>query len=383
MKITLVSPYAWTTPGGVNAHIGALARHLRARGHEVRILAPADGPVEAGVIALGRTLGVPYNGAVARMAFGPRIAGRVRVALRRARPDVIHVHEPFAPSAGMLAVIAARVPVVATFHAAADSRTYRTARIPLGPLWRKIAVRIAVSAAARDTVESVFGPGARIVANGIDTERFLAVPPPEPDARTVLFMGRLEPRKGIDVLLEALPALRAEVPGVRVVIAGDGPQRKDLEKMVAPENQDIVTFFGAFDEEQRMALLTESSLVCLPALGGESFGYTLVEAMAAGRAVVASANSGYAAVARDGVDGLLVAPGDSVALASALSRVLRAPEERVAMGVAGRRRAEVFDWARIAGTIEDAYREAQDPTAVARAATGRKRRTDPDPAEPL
>lgn len=358
MKIAIVSPYSWTVPGGANVHIAQLADHLRARGHEVRILAPADGPVEAGVIALGRTIGVAYNGSVARMAFGPRVAARVRVALRRAHPDVVHVHEPFAPSAAMLAGMVARVPVVATFHAAAESRAYRVARPALQPLWKKIAIKIAVSAAARDTVESVFGGGARIIPNGVECARFARIPPPDPSNRTVLFTGRLEKRKGPQVLLAAARAVRREVHGARFVIAGDGPLRKELEGDVPADLADAVTFTGRFSEQDRDALLSLCQVVCLPALGGESFGYTLVEAMAAGRAVVASSIRGYAAVARDGVDGLLVPPEDPRALADALVKVLEDPAASAQMGAAGRARARTFDWPIVAADIEDVYREA-------------------------
>src|SRR5438309_5629560 len=168
MKVALVSPYSWTTPGGVNSHIASLAAQVRAHGHEVRILAPADGPVEPGVVPLGGSIGIPFNGSIARLAFGPRVVGRVRVALRRADPDLVHVHEPFSLSTSILAAISASVPIVATFHAAVDSRIYRAARPILSPLWRKFAVKIAVSEAARATVERVFGAGARVIPNGVD-----------------------------------------------------------------------------------------------------------------------------------------------------------------------------------------------------------------------
>ena len=366
MKIAIVSPYSWTVPGGVNMHIASLAHQLRTRGHEVRILAPADGPVEAGVLPLGRTVAVPYNGSVARMAFGPRVAARVRVALRRARPDIVHVHEPFSPSTGMLTAIAARVPVVATFHASADSRAYRVARTALTPLWNKLSVKIAVSAAARDTVEGVFGPGVRIIPNGIDCARFAAVGPPDPDGATVLYVGRLERRKGAHVLVDAVPSLLETVATARVVFAGDGPLRKELEQGVTAKHRARVEFIGRFAEEDRLALLESSNVVCLPAIGGESFGYTLVEAMAAGRAVVASAIPGYASVARDGLEAVLVPPGRPEAVAGALARLLAAPHEAAAMGAAARARAKTYDWPVVAGDIEEVYREALDRAAPSR-----------------
>ena len=354
MKVALVSPYAWTSPGGVNTHIASLSTELRHRGHEVRIIAPADGRVEPGVTAVGRTVGVPFNGSVARLAFGPRVSARIRIALRRARPDVIHIHEPFAPSASVLALVAAKAPVVATFHAAMESRAYRAARIPLGPLWRKITVPVAVSQAARTTVESVFGPGPRIIPNGVDCARYADVPPPDPGAKTVLYFGRLEQRKGPQVLAEAVPAILERVPGARIVIAGDGPLRKELEGRLG----DAATFPGMFSEAERLELLAGSSIVCLPAIGGESFGITLVEAMAAGRPVVASEIPGYAEAAGGTRGVVLVEPGDPDALADAVAGLLRDPDAVVAGGEAARSRARAFDWRDVCTRVESVYAEA-------------------------
>ncbi|MGZ4139478.1 MAG: glycosyltransferase family 4 protein [Actinomycetota bacterium] len=358
MKIALVSPYSWTTPGGVNTHIASLAAQLRTRGHEVRILAPAEGPVDPGVLPLGRTISVPFNGSVARLAFGPRVAGRVRVALRRAQPDVVHVHEPFAPSTSLLAAVSARVPVVATFHAQVHSRAYRIGRIPFRPLWKKFAVRIAVSQAARDTVEALFGPGVRIIPNGVDCRAYADVGPPSRTGKEVLFFGRLEKRKGPQVLVEALPALFDAVPTAHVVIAGDGPLAEKLEAAVPAALRKNVIFTGHFDEADRLALLSAGTVVALPARGGESFGITLAEAMAAGRPVVASSIPGYAAVARDGVDALLVPPGDAAALARGIAGLLDDPERASALGRSARARALTFDWPVVADQVEEAYREA-------------------------
>jgi phosphatidyl-myo-inositol alpha-mannosyltransferase len=373
MKIALVSPYTWTTPGGVNSHIASLAAQLRARGHETRILAPADGPVEPGVVPLGGTIGVPFNGAIARLAFGPRVVGRVRVALRRADPDLLHVHEPFTLSTSMLASMSASVPIVATFHAAVDSRIYRASRPLLSPLWRKFKVKIAVSEAARATVEHIFGSGVRIIPNGVDTRLFKDTGPAPPRSKDVLFFGRLEERKGAHVLIEALPALFTKVPGARVTIAGDGPERKKLEAAVPEHLRTAVSFTGHFDDTSRLALLASANVVALPALGGESFGITLLEAMAAGRAVIATSIPGYAAVARDGIDGILVPPGDAAKLAEALIALLRDRPRALKMGKAARQRAQVFDWPAIGAQIEEVYREAlaQDPPKGRRARRAR------------
>ena len=358
MKVALVTPYSWTTPGGVNTHIASLASELRHRGHEVRILAPADGAVGPGIIALGGTFGVPFNGSVARLSFGPRVVGRVRVALRRARPDVIHVHEPFTPSTSFLATLSARVPLVATFHASVHSRVYRIGRIPLRPLWKKIAVRIAVSQAARDTVEGIFGPGVRIIPNGVDVAHYADIGPPPKTGKEVLYFGRLEQRKGPQVLVQALPAIFSLVPDAHIVIAGDGPLLEQLERAVPASLRKNVTFTGHFDDESRRALLSATTVVALPALGGESFGITLAEAMAAGRPVVASSIPGYAAVARNGKDARLVPPGDAPALAGAIAELLHDPKDAAALGRAARERARMFDWPVVATQVEEAYEEA-------------------------
>lgn len=354
MKIAFVSPYSWTVPGGVNRHIALLGAELRRRGHDVRILAPADGPVEPGVVSLGRTIGVPFNGSVARLAFGPRVAGRVRVALRRARPDIVHVHEPFTPSASLLALTITNAPTVATFHVAGESRAYRASRVPLGPLWRKLDARIAVSQAARATVEQIFGPGARIVPNGVDVAAFAGVPPVEPGG-TVLFFGRLEKRKGPGVLLEAATDLLDRRRDTRVIIAGDGPMAAELRGKVAPRHAADISFTGYFDPADQISLLSAATVVSLPALGGESFGLTVVEAMAAGRPLVASDIPGYAAVIGDA--GVLVPPGDAQALSRALGALLDDPARLQDLAEQGRKRASGFDWPIVAEEIESVYKE--------------------------
>jgi phosphatidylinositol alpha-mannosyltransferase len=355
VNVVIVCPYSWSVPGGVANHVSSLAGRLRDRGHTVEILAPADTP-SAEIRSLGRSVGIPYNGSVARVAFGPRVALRTRRAMKRVRPDVVHVHEPFAPSAGMLALLTAAAPVVATFHSSApESRAYKAAAPILRPLWRKIAVKIAVSEEARRTVERAFGPGARVIPNGIALERFANLTPPAGDNQRILFIGRLEPRKGAGILLDAFKGVAARVPEASLMFVGEGPERKALEREAAGLD---VAFHGRLEHEELAAALERSAVLCAPSLGGESFGIVLLEAMAAGRPVVASDIPGYAAVARDGIDALLVPPGDAAALASVLTALLRDPARARAMGVAGRERAARFSWDVVAGEVEQAYREA-------------------------
>lgn len=366
MKVVIVTPYSWTTPGGVNSHVEGLAGALRRRGSQVRILAPADGPVPRGVVPVGRSIGVPFNGSVARLAFGPRVAARVRRHLLALDPDLVHVHEPFAPSVGLLAVLGARVPVVATFHADAPaSRLYRAARPALRAIRARLAGCIAVSPAAAATVARVLGESPVIIPNGVSVARFAGVGPPDPESATVVFLGRLERRKGAHVLVAAVPGLAAAHPGVRVLIGGDGPERRALEAVATS----CVELLGAVPSGELARLAERASVLCFPSLGGESFGVVLLEAMAAGRPVVASRIPGYAGVLRDGVEGILVPPGDPEALATALGAVLGDPERARAMGERGRARAASFDWEALAGRVEDVYR-----AAMARASGARGRR---------
>ncbi|MHB8512495.1 MAG: glycosyltransferase family 4 protein [Actinomycetota bacterium] len=359
MRVVLVCPYAWTTPGGVAHHIANLRDRLQARGHEVRIIAPADGPVDAGVIDVGRSVRVSYNGSVAHLAFGPRITARVRVALRRASPDVIHVHEPFVPSASMLATIAAKVPVVATFHTASESsRAARVARVPLRALTRKIVVKIAVSDAARKTAERTIDGPFRIVPNGIDLSQFQHVLPFDPRTQTVLFYGRLEKRKGARVLCESFASLKQLQPDAKLIIVGDGPDRKHCEQSIPESLRGDVSFLGQISDEAKAAVIGQASVVALPALGGESFGIVLLEAMAAGRPVVATNIPGYAAVARDGIEALLVTPNDPDGLAAAMSKLMDDPSLARSLVAGGFERAREFDWDHVVEGVEDAYRAA-------------------------
>jgi phosphatidylinositol alpha-mannosyltransferase len=300
---------------------------------------------------------VPYNGSIARLAFGPRVAARVGVALRRARPDVVHVHEPFAPSVGLLAVLRSRAPAVATFHASApSSRAYRAAAPALRPLYRRLAARIAVSDEARRTVERIFGNSIHVIPNGVDLERFSSVPPPA--GSMILFIGRLEPRKGARVLVDSFVRLRERGVGASLVIVGEGGERAACEWAVPDALRDDVTFVGRVDPAELATVIGHAAVVCTPSLGGESFGIVLLEAMAAGRPVVATSIPGYAAVARDGVDALLVPPGDAGALASALERVVTDPALGLRLGLSGRERARRYDWPVVAGEVEEVYREA-------------------------
>jgi phosphatidyl-myo-inositol alpha-mannosyltransferase len=354
MRVVIVSPYSWSVPGGVNTHVSDLSEHLRRRGHEVRIMGVSEGAAPSGVVRVGRTTPIPINSGVARVAVSPTIASRVRVALRRTQPDVVHIHEPFVSTVTVAAVLATKAPLVATFHSGAETGAYQALRAALRPLWDRIDVKIAVSNAARGLVEETFGPGARIVPNGVDTEIFAAVPP-EPADPSVLFFGRLEKRKGAQTVALAWPKVAAAVPEARLTLAGDGALKEDLEESLEGYR---VSFPGPFDRTGLLEHLGNHQVACLPAIGGESFGITLVEAMAGKRAVVATAVAGYTSVIRQEPEGLLVPPDDPDALADALISVLQDPDKRRNLAEGGQQRAKRFGWTRVTGEIEEAYADA-------------------------
>jgi phosphatidyl-myo-inositol alpha-mannosyltransferase len=339
----------------VNAHVADLAVELRHRGHEVRVFGVAEKSTPPGIVRIGRTTRIPINAGIARIAISPLLVGRMRVALRRMNPDVVHIHEPFVSTISLAALLTSRAPVVATFHSGATTNGYRRVRAIVQPLWDRLAVRIAVSNAARGLVEEAFGPGARIIPNGIDLAAFSRTPAP-PKENRVLFFGRLEPRKGAQVLAAAWPDVVAAVPQARLTIAGDGGLRNQIEKELDGFEVD---FSGTFDRSQLLDLLASHDIACLPAIGGESFGITLVEAMAANRPVVATAVPGYTSVIRSDEEGLLVPPSDPKALAKALIHLLEDPQASLEISEGGRARAERFAWPRVTDEIEAAYEDAR------------------------
>jgi phosphatidyl-myo-inositol alpha-mannosyltransferase len=338
-----------------------LSSHLRERGHQTLIVAPGrHHPEEAEVRIVGRPVRIPYQGTVAPISFSPGSFRRVGEALRSFRPDVVHAHEPLTPSASMLATWRARVPVVATFHAHAERSGLLTAAAPaLRPLWRRLRVRIAVSEAAASFVEARFGNGVRIIPNGCDVELFAKAEPAVdlPPGRRLLWVGRLDPQKGFGVAVRAFAELAAELSDLVFVVAGDGRDRGAVGSL-PPRVRGRVVMLGAVPHDQLPAYHAAADAFVAPALGQESFGIVLVEAMAAGLPVVASDIPGYREVIRSDVEGLLVRPNDALALASALRRVLTDRELADRLGHAGRARAELFRWPVVVEQIESAYGDA-------------------------
>ncbi|WP_323132529.1 glycosyltransferase family 4 protein [Kineococcus indalonis] len=309
--------------------------------------------------AAGGVVAVPYNGSVARLSFGPLTAARVRRWVVEGGFDVLHVHEPLSPSTSLLALWAAQRPVVATFHSAnLRSRAMQAAFPLLRPSLEKIAARIAVSEDARRTVVEHVGGDAVVVPNGVFTERFArAARRPEwsgtPERPVVAFVGRLdEPRKGLGVLCAAVPHVRAALPGARFLVAGRGDVQAARAALADPS---AVEFLGAVDDDAKRSLLASADVYLAPHTGGESFGIVLVEALAAGAAVVASDLGAFRRVLDDGAHGVLFPTGDAAAAARALVALLADPAERARLARAGQRAAHRYDWSVVAADVLAVY----------------------------
>jgi phosphatidylinositol alpha-mannosyltransferase len=366
MNLGIVCPYEWTVPGGVGNHVRALATELRRAGHRVDVLAPAERPVaEPGFVGLGGSVGVPYNGSVARIAFGPRTLVRVRRAVARGGYDLLHVHEPLSPSTGLLATVqSGRVPVVGTFHANLDRSLALEAATPLlRRVYDRLGARIAVSASARDTWQRRFGGTMTVVPNGVAPEFFASPKPLEgwkQDGPTILFVGRLEPRKGLEYLVRAFLRLKPAFPRLRLLVVGrdDRGQQAKAMAMVPPRLRPDLVFVGSVPQADLPSYYASADVFCAPSLGGESFGIVLAEAMAVGLPVVCSDIGGYRDVVRDGADGLLVPPRDPEALAGALAGLLDNPARLAAMGEVAAAAARRYAWEVVAGQVAEVYRTA-------------------------
>ncbi|WP_019544282.1 glycosyltransferase family 4 protein [Streptomyces sulphureus] len=371
MRIGIVCPYSWDVPGGVQFHIRDLAEHLGGLGHEVSVLAPSDDEtvLPPYVVSAGRAVPVPYNGSVARLNFGLLSAARVRRWVHDGDFDVLHIHEPAAPSLALLTCWAARGPIVATFHTSNPRSRAMIAAYPiLQSALEKISARIAVSEYARRTLVEHLGGDAVVIPNGVDVGFFArAEPKPEwqgtPDAPTIGFIGRIdEPRKGLPVLMEALPKILDEQPGTRLLVAGRGDEEEAVAALPAGMRE-RVEFLGMVSDEDKARLLRSVDLYVAPNTGGESFGIILVEAMSAGAPVLASDLDAFAQVLDAGSAGELFANEDPGALASAAVRLLRSPAAREELTARGGRHVRRFDWQTVGADILAVYETVTDGAA--------------------
>jgi phosphatidylinositol alpha-mannosyltransferase len=394
VRIALLSPYSWTYPGGVTRHIEALAGELTEGGHDARVIAPFDPddtlsrrlhrgarpqrrPTPEGFVSLGRTIGLPFNGAVSNAALTPHSVFALRRELREGDYDVVHIHEPVVPVVGWDTLCSAdQLPLVGTFHTYSDNPiTNGIAAVPLGARRRmnRLHVRIAVSEAAAWTARRFHGGRYRIIPNGV---RIPAASEPTParsgDQLQILFIGQAVERKGLPVLLRAFEALREHVPATLTLV---GASAEEVAHMMLDDRG--VRALGKVPEQQKLEELARADLLCAPSLHGESFGMILTEAFAAATPVLASDIPGYREVVRDGLDGELVPAGDALALAESLRRLALDPTRRERMARAARERAERFAWPHVAAEVLDSYEQAvalADPvrrrarSAVSRAA---------------
>jgi len=351
----MMCPYSMSRPGGVQGQVLGLARELRQLDVDVRIVAPCDGPPpDATIVSVGPTVEWESNGSIAPIAPGRATARRTAEALRSLEPDVVHLHEPVVPGPTVSALIGFNGPMVGTFHAAGEV-PYQWLRPALRSLMMRLTFRVAVSESARETAAGNWtGAEYTVLWNGIEIERVASATPAPSPKPTVLFIGRHEPRKGLDVLLEAWSGLDRDA---RLQIVGVGPQTDELKRLAVGD----VEWFGTVTDTPRNELLRGATAFCAPSLRGESFGVVLLEAMAAGAPIVASEIEGYQNVARRGEDALLVPPGDVTALRDALRRVLDDPALRARLVASGRERAEQFSMRRLAERYLELYSRALVP----------------------
>jgi phosphatidylinositol alpha-mannosyltransferase len=375
MRIALVSPYSWTYPGGVTRHIEALAEQFIADGHHVRVLAPYD-PVDLHskglhrgatpqsltapdyLVSLGRTVGFKANGAVSNLSITPHGVAALHQELRTGGYDVVHVHEPVAPLIGWLATDWTRLPLVGTFHSYSESRFSNGLANLMGArrVLNRLHVRIAVSDAAAWTGRRFFGGHYRVVPNGVQVDPEVlaqAGHKPASDRLRLVFVGQSVERKGLPLLLRSFEALRDHIPTELTVI---GPTPEELAPLMLDDRG--VRVLGKVDDARKREELRRADVLVAPSLRGESFGMVLTEAFAAGTPVIASDIAGYRDVVRDGVDGVLVAPGDPQALAEALRDLWEEPERRIEMSRAAAADVRRFAWPQVAEQVMEAYRDA-------------------------
>jgi phosphatidylinositol alpha-mannosyltransferase len=367
MKIALVSPYDWSVPGGVNGHITNLAGNFMRRGHEVTVVAPSSkqtGREPPWVTIIGHSsIGLPASGSVANVALSYNLGPRVKRLLRREAFDVVHVHEPFMPLVPFQFVRFSPAVNIATFHAAREggSRLYAYAKFIIRPWWGNIHGRIAVSFASLRMIGKHFPDRYRVIPNGVECAMYAeAEPIPQylDGKRNILYLGRLEKRKGLPTLLEAYRRLKPQMPDTRlIVVGGDGGLRQGAERFVYQNKIEDVVFVGYVSEDDKARYFKTADVYCAPNTGGESFGLVLLEAMAAGTPVVASSIEGFADVLTHEQEGLLVPVRDSEAMCEALLRLLRDDGAREAMGKAGAQTSTAFSWDRMSGLILRYYEE--------------------------
>ncbi len=361
MRVGLVCPYDWSTPGGVRTHVNDLAVALQRLGHEVSVLAPCadESDLPDFVVSAGGAVSLSYNGSKAKVAFGPATVRRVRRWLRTGDFDVLHVHEPVSPSVSILSCWSAKGPIVATWHSSMERSRALSAMYPIAQTaLEKVSGRIAVSEAARQTLVEHMGGDAVLIPNGVDCSAYGHAEPlpgwPGEDG-SLFFVGRIdEPRKGLSVLLDALPEIARAHPGVRLLVAGPG----DVDEFRAGLTREIVDrveFLGLVSDEVKARAFVSADIYVAPNTGGESFGIVLLEAMSSGTPVLASDLDAFRRVTDEGRAGASFANEDPADLARSAIALLSDPVERERLRDEGFRRSRTFDWVTVAQRVVEVY----------------------------
>jgi phosphatidylinositol alpha-mannosyltransferase len=362
MKIGIVTPYAYPMPGGVNDHVGSLYRVLRARGHDVRIITSSHGlqkASEGDIIRVGKGFSVPFNGSMGTITVSPTYLAQMRAILDRERFDVLHYHEPFVPFLSLVTLTLSTSVNVGTFHAFGGlSISYEFGKRMLGHYAGKLHGRIAVSPAARHFISRYFPGEYKIVPNGVEPGRYQRAVPIaryRDGVPNILFVGRMEPRKGLIHLLRAFRKLQRDGVRARLLLVGTGPGEREARRYVLTRQLDGVEFLGRVSEAQKAQLFKTADVYVSPATGRESFGIVLLEAMSAGAPIICSDIHGYRGVVRRERDGILVEPGNADALATSIRRLIDDPALRAQLSRAGEERAQLFTWERVGQAVEEYY----------------------------
>lgn len=364
IRIGMVCPYGWDTPGGVQSHMRDLAEYLIGEGHFVSVLAPiSDDTIEFEdyVVNAGKPISIPVNGSVARVLFGPLASSRAKQWIASGDFDLLHLHEPAIPSLSLLACSAAEGPIVGTFHVSTPKKKAIYAIGPiLEPIVEKLSARIAVSELARSTLKDHFETDAVVIPNGIDGQKYAnaQVSSEYSGLNTIGFMGRFEePRKGLQVLIDSLAIVARFIPDVRYLIAGPGDSEEFMKK-INPQLRSRITFLGRLSDKQKESFLKSVEIYVAPNTGGESFGIILTEALSAGTAVIASDIPAFKAVLENGEVGDLFKNEDSADLAKAIVGLLRDDDRRKKLASNGKLSAQKYDWQVVAEQIESVYEMA-------------------------
>jgi len=362
MKIGIVTPYAYPLPGGVNDHVGSLYRVLRSRGHDVRIITSSHGlqkASEGDIIRVGKGFSVPFNGSMGTITLSPTYLAQMRAILERERFDVLHYHEPFVPFLSLVTLTLSTSVNVGTFHAFGGlSISYEFGKRMLGHYAGKLHGRIAVSPAARHFISRYFPGEYKIVPNGVEPGRYQRAVPIaryRDGVPNILFVGRMEPRKGLIHLLRAFRKLQRDGVRARLLLVGTGPGEREARRYVLTRQLDDVEFLGRVSEAQKAQLFKTADIYVSPATGRESCGIVLLEAMSAGAPIICSDIHGYRGVVRRERDGILVEPGNADALAASIRRLIDDPALRAQLSRAGEERAQLFTWERVGQAVEEYY----------------------------